>query len=238
MKIAHGTARLGSAFFFPLLLSLLIGTFPGLGFAHTSDWINTGQANARIVASSGSVMPGDSLWIAVEIDLPEGWHTYWRNPGDSGAPPTLDYSLPSGVTLGPIRWSKPELIPFGPLINIGYKNSAVFAQRMRVSDQFGEETLPITLKGRWLVCADVCIPESGELALTLSVGMSPESGQSLASNEAYFESLASTWPSPLGVGDLTISDQEMIVRVPREFAALDQQATVTFLPFEPDLIDL
>ncbi|MEK9591731.1 MAG: protein-disulfide reductase DsbD domain-containing protein [Gammaproteobacteria bacterium] len=238
MKIAHGTARLGSAFFFPLLLSLLIGTFPGLGFAHTSDWINTGQANARIVASSGSVMPGDSLWIAVEIDLPEGWHTYWRNPGDSGAPPTLDYSLPSGVTLGPIRWSKPELIPFGPLINIGYKNSAVFAQRMTVSDQFGEETLPITLKGRWLVCADVCIPESGELALTLSVGMSPESGQSLASNEAYFESLASTWPSPLGVGDLTIWDQEMIVRVPREFAALDQQATVTFLPFEPDLIDL
>ena len=69
MKIAHGTARLGSAFFFPLLLSLLIGTFPGLGFAHTSDWINTGQANARMVASSGSVMPGDSLWIAVEIDL-------------------------------------------------------------------------------------------------------------------------------------------------------------------------
>ncbi len=238
LKIAHGTARLGSAFFFPLLLSLLIGTFPGLGFAHTSDWINTGQANARIVASSGSVMPGDSLWIAVEIDLPEGWHTYWRNPGDSGAPPTLDYSLPSGVTLGPIRWSKPELIPFGPLINIGYKNSAVFAQRMTVSDQFGEETLPITLKGRWLVCADVCIPESGELGLTLPVGMSSESGQSLASNEAYFESLASTWPSPLGVGDLTISDQEMIVRVPREFAALDQQATVTFLPFEPDLIDL
>ena len=88
-----------------------------------------------------------------------------------GPPPTLDYSLPSGVTLGPIRWSKPELIPFGPLINIGYKNSAVFAQRMMVSDQFGEETLPITLKGRWLVCADVCIPESGELALTLSVGM-------------------------------------------------------------------
>jgi len=238
LRIAHGKARLGSAFLFPLLLSLLIGTFPGLGFAHTSDWINTGQANARIVASSGSVMPGDSLWIAVEIDLPEGWHTYWRNPGDSGAPPTLDYSLPSGVTLGPIRWSKPDLIPFGPLINIGYKNSAVFAQRMTVSDQFREETLPITLKGRWLVCADVCIPESGELALTLPVGMSSESGQSLASNEAYFESLASTWPSPLGVGDLTISDQEMIVRVPREFAALDQQATVTFLPFEPDLIDL
>ena len=238
LNIAHGKARLGSAFLFPLLLSLLIGSFPGLGFAHTSDWIDTGQANARMVASSGSVMPGDSLWIAVEIDLPEGWHTYWRNPGDSGAAPTLDYSLPSGVTLGPIRWSKPELIPFGPLINIGYKNSAVFAQRMRVSDQFGEETLPITLKGRWLVCADVCIPESGELALTLSVGMPSESGQSLASNEAYFESIASTWPSPLGVGDLTISDQEMIVRVPREFVALDQQATVTFLLFEPDLIDL
>ena len=238
LNITHGKARLGSAFLFPLLLSLIIGSFPGLGFAHTSDWIDTGQANARMVASSGSVMPGDSLWIAVEIDLPEGWHTYWRNPGDSGAAPTLDYSLPSGVTLGPIRWSKPELIPFGPLINIGYKNSAVFAQRMRVSDQFGEETLPITLKGRWLVCADVCIPESGELALTLSVGMPSESGQSLASNEAYFESIASTWPSPLGVGDLTISDQEMIVRVPREFVALDQQATVTFLPFEPDLIDL
>ena len=107
-----------------------------------------------------------------------------------------------------------------------------------VSDQFEEDTLPITLKGRWLVCADVCIPESGELALTLSVGMPSESDQLLASNEAFFESLASTWPSPLGVGDLAISDQEMIVRVPKEFAALDRQATVTFLPFEPDLIDL
>ena len=71
---------------------------------------------------------------------------------------------------GPIRWSKPEIIPFGPLTNIGYKNSVVFAQRMMVSDRFGEETLPITLKGRWLVCADVCIPESGELRY-ISVGM-------------------------------------------------------------------
>ena len=68
--------------------------------------------------------------------------------------------------------------------------------------------------------------------------MPSESDQLLASNEAFFESLASTWPSPLGVGDLAISDQEMIVRVPKEFAALDRQATVTFLPFEPDLIDL
>ena len=65
MNIAQGTARLGSALLFPLLLSLLIGTFSGLGLASTSNWINTGQANARIVASSGSVMPGDSLWIGV-----------------------------------------------------------------------------------------------------------------------------------------------------------------------------
>ena len=49
------------------------------------------------------VAPGKPVWLGLAIDHQPHWHTYWKNPGDSGLPTTLQWQLPAGVTAGDDR---------------------------------------------------------------------------------------------------------------------------------------
>ena len=166
-----------------------------------------------------------------EIDSPRARHT-GCNPGDLGAPPTLDYHLPTGADLGPIRWSKPEPIPFGPLTNVGYKNSAVFAQRMMASTTM--EQTRTDADGSFV--PTYAFPESGKCALTLSVGMLSVISCSLRMRHSL--SLLHRPGQDLGGWRSRDSRSGDDCKGAEGVRALDRQATVNFLPFEPDLIDL
>ena len=69
--------------------------------------------------------PGEPITVALRLVLEKGWHTYWRNPGDSGLPTTLAWTLPAGVEAGPIEWPAPRVLPVGPLVNYGYEGDAL-----------------------------------------------------------------------------------------------------------------
>ena len=58
---------------------------------------------------------------------------YWRNPGDSGLPPTLDWKLPSGLDAGAMQWPPPRAIPVGPLVNYGYEGEVLLLTDIAVS---------------------------------------------------------------------------------------------------------
>ena len=70
-------------------------------------------------------MPGEPLTVALRLAIAKGWHTYWRNPGDSGLPTTLAWKLPAGVAAGPIEWPAPRALPVGPLVNYGYEGEVL-----------------------------------------------------------------------------------------------------------------
>ena len=55
---------------------------------------------ARLVAESGAIVPGKTLWVALRLEIAPGWHAYWRNPGDSGLPPEISWKLPPGFSAG------------------------------------------------------------------------------------------------------------------------------------------
>src|SRR5690242_8329051 len=63
---------------------------------------------ARLVAETGSIAPGETVWLALHLEMRPGWHVYWRNPGDSGLPTEIAWKLPSGFTAGTIAWPTPE----------------------------------------------------------------------------------------------------------------------------------
>ena len=242
-------------------LSRIVNVFLALTFALCacspiasaleSPWVSSGQANARLLTSSDQVAPGESIWLALELELPDGWHTYWRNPGDSGAPPTLDYSLPKGVLLGEMNWVPPEIIPFGPLINLGYKKRAFYAQPLKLPPEFEGEYLDIQLKGRWLVCEAVCIPERAELALRLPVN--PASMDEVSEKETggrtrgsftrgdrvvWLSTLQALWPKPLPGATVHMNQNQVVVRLPASVAAVSEQAKLTYLPYASESIDL
>jgi DsbC/DsbD-like thiol-disulfide interchange protein len=63
-------------------------------FALSGSTVATDNVKARLVSEVNAVGPGQSFWIALELDIRDGWHTYWRNPGDSGEPTKLAWQLP------------------------------------------------------------------------------------------------------------------------------------------------
>ena len=127
------------------------------------------RVRAGLVAETATASPGGSFWVALRLEIAEGWHTYWRNPGDSGEPTRIDWRLPEGVSASDIHWPAPEAIPYGPLVNFGYHGTAWHLVRITVPEDWPDDR-PLTLgaEATWLVCKDICIPEGADLSLELA----------------------------------------------------------------------
>ncbi len=130
---------------------------------------NEAMVQTRLVADHVNVTPGMTFYAGLRMEIEPGWHTYWRNPGDSGEPTRIDWNLPEGVTAGEIVWPAPTAFPFGPLMNYGYGDIVVLPVPLTIDENFEGRFLEIGAAAAWLVCEEVCIPESADLDLFLTV---------------------------------------------------------------------
>ncbi|MDE1948429.1 MAG: protein-disulfide reductase, partial [Burkholderiales bacterium] len=128
--------------------------------------VTTPEVRAELTAQAlQGVAPGQTVWLGLEIQHQPGWHTYWKNPGDSGLPSSLQWQLPAQVSAGEIAWPTPKKLPVGPLLNYGYEGRLLLPVPLKIGPGFAAATLPVRLHAEWLVCKEVCIPEQGDFAL-------------------------------------------------------------------------
>lgn len=147
-----------------ILLSLALA-WPALAAAQAST-VRTDEVRAELVAHAPEgLAPGQPVWLGLTIEHAPHWHTYWKNPGDSGLPTTLTWQLPAGVVAGEIGWPTPTRLPVGPLVNYGYEGKVLLPVPVTLPADFRAEALDVKLSAQWLVCKDVCIPQQGEFAL-------------------------------------------------------------------------
>lgn len=135
--------------------------------------VRTANVETQFHSSRAAIAPGERFTIVLRQTIREGWHTYWRNPGDSGLPTRIDWRLPAGFEAGPIQWPAPEALPFDRLVNFGYSGEVLLPIELRAPPTLrpgGAVTL--TADAHWLVCSDICIPEDATLSLTLPVAAS------------------------------------------------------------------
>ena len=126
------------------------------------------HTSVELVAASEAFDAKGELWVGVRFRLDKDWHLYWRNPGDSGAPPTVAWRLPRGVTAGDVVWAAPERIALGPIVNYGYYGDVVLPVRLkRAAGTRGPLVVGADLK--WLVCHEICVPGKASLALSVPV---------------------------------------------------------------------
>jgi thiol:disulfide interchange protein len=151
-----------------LLLGLLLAS--PAAYALSGGTITTDNVKARLISETNAIAPGQSIWVALEFDIRDGWHTYWRNPGDSGQATKLAWTLPAGLSAGDIVWTTPHRFEIAPLVNYGYAKHALHLVKLTAADGL-KPGAPVELsaKASWLVCADVCIPEDAVLKLQLPV---------------------------------------------------------------------
>lgn len=135
---------------------------------------NAPKVQAEFIPERGEVRPGETVTVALHKVIREGWHTYWLNPGDSGAPTFIEWELPEGWSTGDIQWPYPMRLPIGPLMNYGYEHEVALLVDVTVpEDAVAGETLTFPTDVGWLVCADVCIPEDATVDLNLTISNSP-----------------------------------------------------------------
>lgn len=147
----------------PLLLGF-VALLPLVG-AGAQDVPPSPIAKARLLVDAPKVSAGAPVTAVVQFTLPEHWHIYWQNPGDSGIPTTFEWTLPDGLSAGSVAWPAPERIETEGLVNYGYSDAVSFVvPLMPTRDGISGE---VKLKANWLVCKDICIPESAELMAPL-----------------------------------------------------------------------
>ncbi|MCZ8253987.1 MAG: protein-disulfide reductase DsbD family protein [Hylemonella sp.] len=134
--------------------------------------VTTPQARTELLAHAPEgVAPGRTVWVGLRIEHKEHWHTYWKNPGDSGLPTELQWTLPAGVQAGDIAWPMPQKIPVGPLMNYGYEGTLLLPVPLTITSDFKPgllgQDLPVQLRASWLICKTECIPEEGEYTLRI-----------------------------------------------------------------------
>ena len=128
------------------------------------------HAKAELIAETTALLRGGDSTVALMLTPEPGWHTYWINPGDSGLATKLEWTLPAGVTAGDIQWPAPHPAPLGELTNYGYDDETLHLVNIAVPASWPQDqALSLKLKAKWLVCKEVCIPDSAELTLTLPV---------------------------------------------------------------------
>lgn len=153
------------------------------------------NVRASIEAETRQPAPGDVVTVAIIMDPKPGWHDYWVNPGDAGTPLELEWTLPSGVTAGPIRAPVPETLIVSGFMNHIYKSKHAFLVDLRIpaNAQRGQ-TLDIKVDARWSACSDlVCVPESANLSVPVTIG----SGRISQSSRTRFDAWRSALPVPL-----------------------------------------
>ncbi len=164
-----------------LFLFLAILAF-GAAPAHAASSVTTEHARTSLIAEMTGVAPGGKITLAFAQRLQPGWHVYWKNPGDSGLPLDFKWILPDGASAGTIDYPAPHRIPIGPLVNFGHEGAPVFLTGITApADAVIGETMAIGLEATWLICAEICVPESGSFSLAVPVVAAPETNTSAAS---------------------------------------------------------
>jgi thiol:disulfide interchange protein/DsbC/DsbD-like thiol-disulfide interchange protein len=132
--------------------------------------VRAGELQAGLVAQKVAVAPGQPVLVGLRLIHDPHWHTYWRNPGDSGLPTKVDWRLPAGWKAQEIQWPTPMRLPVGPLANFGFEGDLVLPMVLTPPAGLspGSE-VRLEAQASWLVCKDVCIPGEATLALRLPV---------------------------------------------------------------------
>ncbi|NLB56747.1 MAG: thioredoxin fold domain-containing protein [Lentisphaerae bacterium] len=127
-------------------------------------------SEGSLISDVNWIVPDKPFKVGFLIDMREGWHAYWLNPGESGEPPHIEWDIPEGFEAGPIEWPAPESFGEPPFVSYGHADKLLLARKITPpSNLQAGDTYHIRIDADWLLCEESCFAQDGSFTLTLTV---------------------------------------------------------------------
>jgi thiol:disulfide interchange protein len=182
-------------------LLVLVAVFMAGVAARAASMSASASADAKhlhvqLVVPETVLSAGEPADIGLYFKLEPGWHVYWKNAGDSGEPPHVQWTLPDGITAGEFQYPAPKRLPLGPLMDFGYEDEVLFPLTLSVAKTVKPGPAPLHAKVEWLVCREVCIPGKAELEVAATVADRPVKSASSGPDVEIYKRLLGRLPEP------------------------------------------
>jgi thiol:disulfide interchange protein DsbD len=178
-----------------LALPLLVGATAPAGAV--SDSADAPHVHVELKVLPQALAAGKPSQAGIFFKIEAGWHVYWQNAGDAGEPPHIRWTLPDGITAGPLEFPAPRRLPLGPLMDFGYEGEVLFPLTLNVAQSTKTGPAVLHAKVDWLVCSDRCIPGKAELEINRSVS---DTASAPGPDAGLFKEAASRLPKPPPAG--------------------------------------
>lgn len=152
------------------------------------------HADLRFITEHSAIAAGSQTTIGLHIELEQGWHVYWRNPGDSGIPVRIRWTSEPPFETGEVTWPYPSTFREGHLVTYGYKDETLIMIPVTIPQGTRAGTLLAEARIEYLVCKEICLPGFENHTVRINV---PRNNRSVLSTEAsLFSAFRSKVPQP------------------------------------------
>jgi len=190
---------------------------------------------AELTSLTPRLAAGGQVQVGLVLTLEEHWHVYWINAGDSGEPPKIVWTLPAGMSAGPMQFPPPQRLPLGPLMDFGYEDQVAFPVTLSAAPAMKPGRVHVDAKVSWLVCSSVCLPGRAHLGLDLDVTPAGAALPAPPLVGALGEAI-STLPKPLPPGmSATVLGDAKHLQMELKTGSAEQDAE--FYPFDAEVIE-
>ncbi len=194
------------------------------------------KVQVELLSNVEAVVPGRPFEVGLRQTITPNWHTYWKNPGDSGEPTRIAWRLPGGFTVSDIAWPIPDAMPLGPLTNYGYSDQVLLPVTVTPPADLSAADVTLTAKATWLVCEKICIPEEATLSLTLPVAAAGQEVEP-SRHAAAFDAARRAQPQPIGWPVSVTAAEDLVLRVASAELDPSRIANVHFFPDTWGVVD-
>jgi DsbC/DsbD-like thiol-disulfide interchange protein len=220
----------------PAVLAVCAGLF--LCFASRARAVPESHATIEMIAAQvAPPQSGRPFSVGLLFHLEPGWHVYWQNAGDSGQPPTIQWSLPPGFRAGAIAWPTPTRLGKGSVIDYGYESQVLLIAPIHppASRKSGQtDGVEIAADIKYLICREICVPAKAHA--TVSLPLSGDAAKQATQWRTLFERTESQIPKRLP------SDWKVVARSNAENFVLSVRTAApatraSFFPLDQNVIE-
>ena len=147
---------------------------------------------AKLLLSHSEAKPGTTVTAGLELTMDDGWHTYWINPGEAGIATSVEWTLPKGVSAGPIQWPTPDKFTALGSTGYGYHGKTILLVPLTITSDAALGQATISGKVSWLECKVLCVPRDQSVSATLTIAGSDALSVDAAKLDAVRETLPKT----------------------------------------------